>query len=105
MGNKASTKRRKPTSVSQSPETVAQPHKHDDVESKQPPAPSAGIRSELGDFVLLVALYLLQGVPLGLVMGSVPFLLKSKLSFSDIALFSLSSYPYSLKVSLLHGES
>ncbi|KAJ3348168.1 hypothetical protein HDU83_001530 [Entophlyctis luteolus] len=105
MGNKASTKRRKPTSVSQSPETVAQPHKHDDVESKQPPAPSAGIRSELGDFVLLVALYLLQGVPLGLVMGSVPFLLKSKLSFSDIALFSLSSYPYSLKEKLDCADS
>ncbi|KAJ3415066.1 hypothetical protein HDV05_005592 [Chytridiales sp. JEL 0842] len=41
---------------------------------------------------------LLQGVPLGLTFGSVPFLLKSKLSFSDIALFSLSSYPYSLKL-------
>ena len=30
--------------------------------------------------------------------GSIPFLLKSKLSFADIAIFSLSSYPYSLKL-------
>jgi hypothetical protein len=41
---------------------------------------------------------LLQGVPLGLAFGSIPFLLKSKLSYADLALFSLSSYPYSLKL-------
>ncbi|KAI8621518.1 acetyl-coenzyme A transporter 1-domain-containing protein [Chytriomyces sp. MP71] len=56
------------------------------------------IADELPDFILLIVLYLLQGVPLGLIMGSVPFLLKAKLSFGDIALFSLSSYPYSLKL-------
>ncbi|KAJ1564718.1 hypothetical protein HK096_006618, partial [Nowakowskiella sp. JEL0078] len=41
---------------------------------------------------------LLQGVPLGLTFGSIPFLLKAKLSYADIALFSLSGYPYSLKL-------
>ncbi|KAJ3183393.1 hypothetical protein HDU87_006712 [Geranomyces variabilis] len=51
-----------------------------------------------GNVVLLVVLYLLQGVPLGLSFGAIPFLLKSKLSYADIALFSLSSYPYSLKL-------
>jgi MFS transporter, PAT family, solute carrier family 33 (acetyl-CoA transportor), member 1 len=50
------------------------------------------------NIVLLVILYLLQGVPLGLSFGSIPFLLKSKLNYSDLALFSLSSYPYSLKL-------
>lgn len=50
------------------------------------------------NIVLLVVLYLLQGIPLGLSFGSVPYLLKSKLNYSDLALFSLSSYPYSLKV-------
>ncbi|KAJ3045351.1 hypothetical protein HDV00_010221 [Rhizophlyctis rosea] len=50
------------------------------------------------NMVLLVFLYLLQGVPLGLTMGSVPFLLKSKMSFGELAVFSLSSYPYSLKL-------
>lgn len=49
-------------------------------------------------FALLVVLYLLQGIPVGLGFGSIPFLLKSKLSFSQVALFSLASYPYSLKL-------
>ena len=58
----------------------------------------------LGDnsaIILLVVLYLLQGVPLGLAMGSLPYILKSKLSFSELAMLSLSQYPYSLKVKLI----
>jgi len=34
----------------------------------------------------------------GLAFGSVPFLLKSKLSYSQIGFFSLATYPYSLKL-------
>lgn len=41
---------------------------------------------------------LLQGVPVGLSFGSIPFLLKAHLSYSQIAIFSLSSWPYSLKL-------
>ncbi|KAF8746264.1 hypothetical protein AX14_000062 [Amanita brunnescens Koide BX004] len=41
---------------------------------------------------------LIQGVPLGLALGSVPFLLKEHLSYSQIATFALSGYPYSLKL-------
>ncbi|KAF9569838.1 MFS general substrate transporter [Agrocybe pediades] len=48
--------------------------------------------------VLLCVLYLLQGIPLGLALGSVPFLLKEHLSYSQLAVFALSSYPYSLKL-------
>jgi len=48
--------------------------------------------------VLLCVLYLLQGIPLGLALGSVPFLLKEHLSYSQIGTFALSSYPYSLKL-------
>ncbi|TFK36781.1 acetyl-coenzyme A transporter 1-domain-containing protein [Crucibulum laeve] len=48
--------------------------------------------------VLLCVLYLIQGVPLGLALGSVPFLLKEHLSYSQLATFALSSYPYSLKL-------
>lgn len=47
---------------------------------------------------LLVVLYLLQGIPVGLAFGSIPFLLRSKLSYSQIGIFSLSTYPYSLKL-------
>jgi hypothetical protein len=41
---------------------------------------------------------LLQGIPTGLTFGSIPFLLKSKLSYSELAIFSLTGYPYSLKL-------
>ncbi|BFZ58645.1 hypothetical protein PYCC9005_005709 [Savitreella phatthalungensis] len=47
---------------------------------------------------LLIALYTLQGVPLGLTMGSLPYLLQGKLDYSAIGIFSLASYPYSLKL-------
>ncbi|KAF9199960.1 hypothetical protein BGZ49_009833, partial [Haplosporangium sp. Z 27] len=49
------------------------------------------------NFVLLVTLYLLQGVPVGLTFGSIPFLLKAKMSYSQIGIFSLAHYPYSMK--------
>lgn len=51
------------------------------------------------NFGLLVLLYFLQGVPMGLATGSVPFLLKgAHLSYSALGVFSLASYPYSLKL-------
>ncbi|KAN0061662.1 hypothetical protein ACQY0O_005653 [Thecaphora frezii] len=48
--------------------------------------------------ILLVVLYLLQGIPVGLAFGTMPFLLKSRLSYSDIGFFMLCTYPYSLKL-------
>ncbi|KAL2065300.1 hypothetical protein VTL71DRAFT_2969 [Oculimacula yallundae] len=50
------------------------------------------------NFGLLVLLYFLQGVPMGLATGSVPFLLKPYMSYSALGVFSLASYPYSLKL-------
>jgi PAT family acetyl-CoA transporter-like MFS transporter 1 len=50
------------------------------------------------NFILLVLLYFLQGVPMGLATGSVPFLMKEKMSYGAIGIFSLASYPYSLKL-------
>lgn len=51
------------------------------------------------NFLLLVLLYFLQGIPMGLAMGSVPFLLKkADASYSAIGVFSLAAYPYSLKL-------
>lgn len=44
----------------------------------------------------------MQGIPLGLVFGSIPYILKSMksntLSYSQFGLFSLAGYPYSLKL-------
>ena len=55
-------------------------------------------RQDRRNFLLLVLLYFLQGIPMGLATGSVPFLLKSHMSYSQIGVFSLASYPYSLKL-------
>ncbi|KAG4417968.1 hypothetical protein IFR04_008935 [Cadophora malorum] len=54
--------------------------------------------SDRRNFGLLVLLYFLQGVPMGLATGSVPFLLKPYMSYSALGVFSLASYPYSLKL-------
>ncbi|KAI0259004.1 acetyl-coenzyme A transporter 1-domain-containing protein [Gloeopeniophorella convolvens] len=48
--------------------------------------------------VLLCVLYLIQGVPIGLALGSIPFILREHLSYSQLATFALSGYPYSLKL-------
>lgn len=53
---------------------------------------------ERRNFLVLVMLYLLQGIPVGLAFGSIPFLLKTKLSYGQVGIFTLASYPYSLKV-------
>ncbi|KAJ1944841.1 hypothetical protein FBU59_002487, partial [Linderina macrospora] len=53
---------------------------------------------DFGNILLLIALYWLQGIPLGLAHGSIPFLLKEKLSYAQVGLFSLAGYPYSLKL-------
>ena len=55
-------------------------------------------RQDRRNFMLLVLLYFLQGIPMGLAAGSVPFLLKSYMSYGQIGVYSLASYPYSLKL-------
>jgi hypothetical protein len=41
---------------------------------------------------------MLQGVPLGLCLGSVPFLLQMSVSYTALGYFSFCSWPYSLKL-------
>ena len=55
-------------------------------------------RQDKRNFLLLCLLYFLQGIPMGLASGSVPFLLKDYLSYGQIGIFSLAMYPYSLKL-------
>lgn len=50
------------------------------------------------NFLLLVLLYFLQGLPMGLAMGSVSFLLKEHVSYAQMGVFSLAGYPYSMKL-------
>ncbi|KAJ7428336.1 acetyl-coenzyme A transporter 1-like protein [Pitangus sulphuratus] len=57
-----------------------------------------GFRAELGSILLLLVLYVLQGIPLGLA-GSVPLILQSKsASYTDQAFFSFVFWPFSLKL-------
>jgi hypothetical protein len=55
-------------------------------------------KKDQSNFSLLVLLYFLQGIPMGLAHGSVPFLLKHNVSYAAIGVFSLAAYPYSLKL-------
>jgi PAT family acetyl-CoA transporter-like MFS transporter 1 len=50
------------------------------------------------DLVTLVLLYIVQGLPTGLVTASLPFLLKSRLTYAQLGIVSLASYPYALKL-------
>jgi PAT family acetyl-CoA transporter-like MFS transporter 1 len=70
--------------------------------SQEDEGPSKGFfelsKKDQKNFLLLVLLYFLQGIPMGLAHGSVPFLLKNVVSYSAIGVFSLAAYPYSLKL-------
>ncbi|CAO2612996.1 Acetyl-coenzyme A transporter 1 [Lemmus lemmus] len=62
-----------------------------------PKAPRS-YRAELSSILLLLFLYVLQGIPLGLA-GSIPLILQSKnVSYTDQAFFSFVFWPFSLKL-------
>ncbi|KAG0331549.1 hypothetical protein BG000_010783 [Podila horticola] len=67
------------------------------IDSEQESGSASLSGKDTWNFALLVVLYLLQGVPVGLTFGSIPFLLKAKMSYSQIGVFSLAHYPYSMK--------
>ncbi|RVE64575.1 hypothetical protein OJAV_G00127140 [Oryzias javanicus] len=69
-----------------------------DSEDRRRHKPPTGIRGELGNVLLLLFLYVLQGIPLGLA-GSIPLILQSKnVSYKDQAFFSFVFWPFSLKL-------
>lgn len=47
---------------------------------------------------LLVLLYTIQGAPLGLTGGALQYLLKRSCSYTELGVFAMASYPYSLKL-------
>ncbi|EGC37219.1 hypothetical protein DICPUDRAFT_54139 [Dictyostelium purpureum] len=53
---------------------------------------------ELNNIIWLVLLYLVQGIPIGLSFGTIPFLLHKHASYTQLGIFSISTYPYSLKL-------
>jgi hypothetical protein len=48
--------------------------------------PDPSLIEDLPNMVLLVVLYMMQGVPLGLTMGALPLLLASKASYTQVCL-------------------
>lgn len=58
---------------------------------------NALINRDLINFIDFV-LDLIQGIPLGLIFGSIPFLLQKNASYSKLAIFAMCGYPYSLKL-------
>eukprot|EP01024_Parvocaulis_polyphysoides_P008612 TRINITY_DN1256_c1_g2_i1.p2 TRINITY_DN1256_c1_g2~~TRINITY_DN1256_c1_g2_i1.p2 ORF type:complete len:302 (+),score=32.11 TRINITY_DN1256_c1_g2_i1:177-1082(+) len=56
------------------------------------------VRQEIPNMILLIVLYMMQGVPLGLTAGSMPFLLQAKTSYTEIGIFTVAGYPYSFKL-------
>ncbi|KAF9787012.1 MFS general substrate transporter [Thelephora terrestris] len=73
---------------------------NDDGDSTRTPRPKRAMSTkDQRAMSLLITLYLIQGVPVSLYAHrSVPFLLREHLSYSQLAVFSLASYPYSLKL-------
>ncbi|XP_032887126.1 acetyl-coenzyme A transporter 1 [Amblyraja radiata] len=56
------------------------------------------LKNDLSNILLLLFLYVLQGIPLG-VAGSIPLILRSKnVSYSDQAIYSFVFWPFSLKL-------
>lgn len=53
---------------------------------------------ESPSILLLITLYFLQGLPLGLATGSLSILLSPHATLTKIGIFSISAYPYSLKL-------
>lgn len=79
--------------------TVLMPAEGSPFQEIEKPRASRGLsKKDKQALALLIVLYCLQGIPLGLTMGSLPYLLQPKLDYSSIATFSLASYPYSLKL-------
>ncbi|KAG7167398.1 Acetyl-coenzyme A transporter 1-like, partial [Homarus americanus] len=59
---------------------------------------SRGLGSDRGNVMLLLLLYVLQGIPLGLA-GSIPMILQNRhVSYKDQATFSLAFWPFSIKL-------
>ncbi|MPC35479.1 Acetyl-coenzyme A transporter 1 [Portunus trituberculatus] len=58
----------------------------------------SGLAKDRGSILLLLLLYVLQGIPLGLA-GSIPMILQNRqVTYKDQATFSLSFWPFSIKL-------
>lgn len=74
------------------------PAEKDYLSEIEKPSYSPGIQGDLKSIILLIFLYVLQGIPLGLA-GSIPMLLQSrKVTYTQQAMFSFVHWPFSIKL-------
>jgi PAT family acetyl-CoA transporter-like MFS transporter 1 len=82
----------------------ARPESPDSIsETTEPKGPEKITINDASNFLLLIFLYMFQGIPFGLAFGTIPFLLKSAsqtsgASYTEIGIFSFASYPYTFKL-------
>ncbi|XP_076451618.1 LOW QUALITY PROTEIN: acetyl-coenzyme A transporter 1-like [Babylonia areolata] len=70
----------------------------EELDEKGKVRPAGQLRNDLGNIMLLMFLYILQGIPLGLA-GSIPMLLQSrKVTYTEQAMFSFVYWPFSIKL-------
>jgi len=73
-------------------------HKDDDNTQQESPQKKHGLSGDMGNIMLLMFLYILQGIPLGLT-ASVPLLLQSwNVGYDVQAKFSFVNWPFSMKL-------
>ena len=77
-----------PSDLADGPNSASSNHEKD----------NPGLKGDYSNILLLMFLYVLQGIPLGLG-GSIPLLLQSrKVSYKDQAVFSFIYWPFSIKL-------
>ncbi|XP_954948.1 uncharacterized protein TA03590 [Theileria annulata] len=54
-------------------------------------------RKDIGSICLLLLLYILQGIPIG-IQNTIPIMLNNRVSYSKIAILSLVTFPFSIKL-------
>jgi MFS transporter, PAT family, solute carrier family 33 (acetyl-CoA transportor), member 1 len=92
MALRASKSRSPPDSAETTPDSTQTQTPKQGGQAKLP-----SLVGEGGNIAILLALYFLQGVPIGLA-ASVPLFLKERVGLSDIATFGFCSWPYALKL-------
>lgn len=68
--------------------------KESDPDEKETPS----ISKDLPNLLLLVMLYIFQGLPMGLFLKSIPLLFKKYFSYKDIGVIMMATMPFSFKV-------
>ena len=88
----------RPVSVEKTHETTVEAMGYDEENNKDHRSVRERLAKDKSSIILLLLLYVLQGIPLGLA-GSLPIILQTKkIGYRQQAMFSLVSWPFSIKL-------